>query len=413
MAELLEGPGGAPLDVLDPGAPPARYRVVVALLAAATVAAGGAWLVHATSTASPDPTTTPAAPAAPATRAQPPLPPPEPPGTNTLTVRFTDSVHGYALVGRCGPSSTDRCAYLLRATVDGGQSWQTRRTPLLTVAANAVFSADLFAFGPQSLLVTDRGDRWFSADAGRSWRDAPPPAAAALASLPDGWALVGSCPYGFETTAGCGRPIRVLDPATGREHPLANQPRLLTAFGTEAVTAHDGSLWVTGGEPGTGRPVVAVTRDRGRSWRSVQLTPPATPLLGVTVVTHDGRTAYAFVRAQAPTGVPVKNGLGAVWRTTDGGARWQRVPPLFSGAQPRSLLGVALLPDGRLLATTEDVDRINVRYSTDGGHLFLRAQDPVPSLGWIDEVAGRYVAGGMYGGHFASRDGVHWTPILN
>ncbi len=195
-------------------------------------------------------------------------------------------------------------------------------------------------------------------------------------------------------------------------------------FGSErAVVARDGSLWVTGVAPKTSKPTISVSKDRGRTWHAVALTPPATSLFGVSVVTHDGRTAYAFVRAQAPPGVPdVKNGLESVWRTTDGGAHWSRVAPRFAGAQPRSLLGAAMLPDGRLLITTEAFDGPNLLHSDDGGRHFRPpslgsgsarsgSAEPTSGLGWIEEVPGRYLAGGLHGGSFTSTDGLHWKPV--
>jgi len=121
---------------------------------------------------------------------------------------------------------------------------------------------------------------------------------------------------------------------------------------------------------------------------------------------RDGVTAYAFVRGQVPA--PAKNGLIAVWRTTDGGAHWRPVDPR---AHPNTALGVALLPDGRLLITTETFEGSNAWYSDDGARTFRRAAGPGPLLAWIEEAGGRYTAGGVFGGYYTSTDGRSWTPV--
>jgi photosystem II stability/assembly factor-like uncharacterized protein len=416
MADLLLGPGGAPAGDLRPDdlnwpAKPGRRRAVIAVVAALAVAAGGVWLTHVRR---------PSEPAA----ARPPATDPADLGTpasgessapiasaqgNTLQVRYADADNGFALVGYCDPRSDRLCGYQLRVTADGGRSWQTRRVPLPAVPRDGGFSAELFVFGTRSLLVRSGGPQSFSPDGGLSWRAAPPSAGSALASVPAGWTTVSTCPDRTDALAPCYRPVAALDPTTGRRHVLVNQPRLAGGFiNDRATTAHDGSIWVAGTEPGNARPAVAVSRDQGRSWRTVPLAAPNTPLFGVSLVTHDGRTAYAFVRAQGHPGDGVKNGLASVWRTNDGGRNWQRVG---SAGQPRSLLGVALLPDDRLLITTEEFGGTNLRYSADGGRTFPVWPSAAPSLGWIEEVAGRYVAGGLYGGHLASTDGRRWTPI--
>jgi len=389
MTDRLDGPTTARIP----------RRAVTALVTAVGVVACVTWLVRN------------APPEQPAPR---PVPAPDPAHAttdgSTLAVRFADARHAFALTGACrrGPAVT--CSYELRSSSDGGRTWQTRPAPLIPVAAEAGFSADLTTLGPRSVLIVDRGRRWFSTDAGRSWRAVRLSSGRTVPEVPPGATLVGSCPPGFAATAGCDRPVAALDPRTGQRSGLASQPRLLAASATDrATTARDGSLWISGIQ--AGKPAIAVTRDRGRSWRTVPLAAPTTPLIGVSVLTHDGRTVYAFVRARAPAGVTVKNSLAAIWRATDGGASWHRVRPRFPGAQPDSALGLALLPGGRLLVTTEEFDRANLRYSDDGGRQFVRSPGPAPSLGWIEEVDGRYTASGTHGDFFTSTDGIRWTPI--
>jgi photosystem II stability/assembly factor-like uncharacterized protein len=156
---------------------------------------------------------------------------------------------------------------------------------------------------------------------------------------------------------------------------------------------------------------VAVSRDRGRSWHTATLNVTSTSLFGASLVTHDGQTVYAFIRGEVSANPQVKNGLVGIWRTTDGGARWQQVKPRFAGAQPDSAMGVALLPDGRLLVTTEQLDTSNLWYSSDGGREFRQSSSSGPALGWIEDVGGRYIAGSLFGGYSSSTNGISWTPI--
>ncbi len=367
----------------------ARIRATAAG-AALVLLAGGAWWGQR----APEPT---AATPQPATRV--PAASELPPNLTIIRVQFADASHAYALIGRCAGAA--KCWYELRASTDGGRTWRGRHVPLKPVAPPDGYSGELAVLGASSVLVTDRGQRLFSADTGRTWRDTPLDTGRTVPAAAPGALLVGACPYGYVSTNGCAKPLAALDARTGQQSALANQPPFRAALGADrAVAGSDGSLWIAGT---TGNKLlVSVTRDRGRTWRTAPLAMPTTPLLGVSIVTHDGRTAYAFVRAQAPPDVQVKNGLASIWRTTDGGANWYRVP----SRQPESVLGVALLPDGRLLVTTEMQDS---QYSTDGGRTFQRGT--ATDLGWIEEVDGRYVAGGLFGGYLISRDGVSWTPL--
>ncbi len=318
-----------------------------------------------------------------------------------LGVSFADARRGYALGARCPGGMTGLCTYQVRVTSDGGRSWLERPSPLTPTPAADGVSAELEAVGPTSVVVTGHS-RWFSTDAGRTWRNTPLTWGSPVAEVPSGATIAGSCPY----EGPCREPLVTIDPATGQHRPLANQPPIGAVHPHErAVRARDGSLWVSGAQGATR--VVAVSRDQGRTWRTAPLSTPTTPYFGTSVVTHDGRTAYAFGRGQV-SDPNVKNGLVEIWRTDDGGVRWRRLPPR---AHPNSALGSALLPDGRLLVTTEEFGRSNHWLSVDGGQRFRRAEGP--GLGWIDDVGGRYVAGSHEGTWYTSRDGIRWTPLIS
>ncbi|MFC7647501.1 hypothetical protein ACFQX6_48535 [Streptosporangium lutulentum] len=101
-----------------------------------------------------------------------------------------------------------------------------------------------------------------------------------------------------------------------------------------AGSSRDGGQWVSGLDPGSGTPLVAVSHDRGRTWRTHRLPGPKLEnTWGFRVV--DGRDAlYAAEFGQLPAEEQVKNGLGAIHRSTDGGRTWERVWAFRSGHEP-------------------------------------------------------------------------------
>jgi photosystem II stability/assembly factor-like uncharacterized protein len=323
-----------------------------------------------------------------------------------LAVRFVDRDRGYGLGAVCPQKEGGECRYTFRVTTDGGRGWYSLPVPLPPAIAPTDSPFVLSTVGALGIRVSGRGERWFSADGGRTWTR-PPTGLAAVDAAPRDAMIEPGC------RLACG-PFRVTDPRTGARLPLAHQPGLAALNGPDQPPRpSDGSHWVTGQVSDGGPPAIAVSRDQGRNWRLAQLPAPATRLQSLAVVTRDGRNAYAVVRAEGRSGTNVESRLDAIYTSRDGGASWRRVEPAAPNAQqPSTALGVALLPTGRLLLTTEEFGEPNVWRSDDGGRTFARlAARGSPQLSWLDETDGRLVARGMFSGYYTSTDGAHWTPI--
>src|SRR5918995_3589103 len=130
-----------------------------------------------------------------------------------IAVSFADADHGYALSGRC-QSTSGPCHYTFKATADGGRSWQVRGLPIAPVMPPDGYSADMLVIGPTSVLVDDRGWRWFSNDAGLSWQQPPAPTITPVPAVPPGTRVTGSGPFADESPAGCRPPLPGLQPRT-------------------------------------------------------------------------------------------------------------------------------------------------------------------------------------------------------
>lgn len=396
-----------------PPAPPSHARRLALGIGLAALALGGTVVAARGVPDAPTPdASASSAPVFPAPSATPPVPFPR---SAAVDVRFADADHGFAVTGRCTAAGRDparRCAYGFRVTADGGRTWATRPAPLPDKAEDD-WDALITALGPRAVVVATRSGRWHTRDAGRTWRQVPSTPGAPVARAAPTWTLDTYCDED-PTTGGCRRSSLVaLDPETGVPHPLVTQPRLDPA---STVTdppprATDGSRWIGGTERGTGRPAVAVSRDQGRTWTTRVLDAPATQLFGVTVLTVDGTTGYALLRAQPETGTDSVDGFGALHRTTDSGRTWQRIAPAFRGAQPATATGAALLPSGRIVLTADDGGGpSNQLVSDDRGASFRSVASDVARLGLLDVSSGRCLSRGT-DGWYVSPDCRTWTRL--
>jgi hypothetical protein len=288
-----------------------------------------------------------------------------------------DADHLYALVG------CPTCDATLMASSDGGQTWQPRPTDQWLAKPAAML--DLYVLGPeilayglpealtggQSDAVTDglrgkgndgptqsRETPRISLDAGRTWKTLSA-SEEPVAAAPDGTRLLG-CGLGS-----CD--LHAVDPATGVLAPLATQPPLTHA--DIAGVPLDAGLWVSGLDPASGKPAVAVSRDGGKSWRSHVFTDEAVVpqdrglVAGkyiTAVATYDGRTVYATL-----TGT--HDGIPHLYRSADGGRTWRRTnpdgPP--SGVETVTGLGYATADGAHVTMFTEG-NTFVLRVSTNG-----------------------------------------------
>jgi hypothetical protein len=329
-----------------------------------------------------------------------PAPPPQPQVSN---VRFGDRLHGYALRSSCAdPEARMGCTDELLVT-DDALRWSARSLPPNDQPSPAA-RWTLHAFGGQRILAETPRSRWFSDDAGTSWRKVPVDPAQSVPAIPAGAVLQARCAV---VVSYCHEPggLLVLLPDSGRSATLANQPPL-TETRPGAVPAADGAWWVSGRDPATGQWAVSVSRDDGRTWSTGLLpTFTGTPYGAPSITTGPG-TAYATVSGERRN---VMNGLLAIFRSTDGGRTWQQTWQAMRGREPRSISGVAVAgTDGTLGVITES----GVLYSSsDGGATFTSGPAAKAFVEWS---RGGYFARHTYPSNLFlwSPNGVSWTEFV-
>jgi hypothetical protein len=273
-----------------------------------------------------------------------------------------DADHFYALVADC-----ESCKESLMASKDGGRTWQ-QRPAYAALLQEPDIVPNLDVLGPRILTLglpaklgrseIDSGmKRKISTDGGATWRDLKV-SQTPVAATPPGTRLV-DC-----ITATC---VLAVDPATGTLAPLATQPAL--AQYVMATAPVDAGLWVKGLDPATGRPAVAVSHDRGQTWTTAVFTtePPAPSPDGgpprmylPDIATADGRTVYATIEG-------THDGYAHLYRSTDGGATWQRTNP---DGPPTGLPFVTtqsfVTTDGAHVMLLQEGDTVVAKISPDG-----------------------------------------------
>lgn len=348
------------------------------------------------------------------------VPSPEPtPGIagRLIFVDLADSEHGIALVGQC-TEKPFRCRQRV-AVLDGGTQWRLRSSPLADFTnPTAGFSAEVVALAPglavissppDNLVGTTRWRHWFTRDAARTWREVSIKATDTTTTIPEGARLIADVldPDADDVTdpePGYKTPrILVIDPATGRRKVLAQQPPLREPRVASGVPAYDGGWWVSGKDPRTGEAAVAVTRDSGLSWTSSRLGDVGN--VWHTSVLAGPDASYAVVKGELPANEQVKNGLVAVFRSTDGGRNWQRTWAFRPGREPRSSLSEILASDGSLRVITETPGSY---LSRDGGRTFA----PVSGeQGNVQHTRAGYLLTHNETGYQLSADGLTWRTV--
>lgn len=188
--------------------------------------------------------------------------------------------------------------------------------------------------------------------------------------------------------------VSTFDLLTGKMSALPAQPPLDAAEVVPGIAPSRG-IWVTGASGGV--PTVAVSRDGGRDWTARQLDLPAGT--GVALATYDG--GYAYLLARTPSGFRI-----AV--TADGGQSWQVSPaelPWPAGVPQTAAYGLAVRPDGGVLAWVATTPTVSYLQSTDHGQTF-RALENGPG-GVLYQLPDGYVTVGL--DTKISRDAATWT----
>lgn len=272
----------------------------------------------------------------------------------------------YGLVTRC-----ETCDSELYVSPDGGDSWQARSVPPAPGDVSTPREVTLTAAGPGLLVWSERTftggvvetqstggptagptapasipKTWISKDGGTYWI-LPEATTEPVGAVPDG-----ARPVDCDLVELPDCKVGVLDPATGRFAPLANQPGVTIEAGwtDEVRMPTDGRLWVPGLDPVTRKPAVAVSSDAGRTWHTHVFTGgPAFPtghkglatIYMPKVAAGSGPTAYALTTRD--------DGTFDTHYTTDGGTTWQ------TGAEPldqiRALPGYVTADGAHIIAT--------------------------------------------------------------
>ncbi|GAA3292144.1 hypothetical protein Dvina_14155 [Dactylosporangium vinaceum] len=299
-------------------------------------------------------------------------------GRPLLSVMAGDAEHLFVTVEGCpGPAfEPDHCGPGLFGSDDGGRTW-TERQDVVIGQVSVPVPGVVFWQHPQE-------GSSISQDGGLTWRDIQP-MHPAIAEVPhNGW-VTADCPA---SPSACR--LVAYDPASFTSFPLGAGPALI-GLKILPVPAESG-IWITGRERlGEHRPVVAVSRDRGRRWAVHTFTDAGDPTYGVTAASTDGVTGYAMLGPQA-------------YRTIDAGDTWQRTDRLDTLPDPTGESFVAA--DGSHVVPTGPGSWYSSR---DGNDYQLTRLDGVrPPVHVI--APGLYVASDRTAVH-RSTDGLHWTRI--
>ncbi|MFE0450046.1 exo-alpha-sialidase [Streptomyces sp. NPDC058914] len=343
---------------------------------------------------------------------------PDLPG-DSVDVGFAGDGSGFALMGECGKTG---CRHRVAVLDRGAGAWQLGQSPLADTTGGDGISAGLTVLGPGRALMTEGrwpppDHTWFTSDGGRHWRQGSSSPSGTIAVVPEGGVLVEGCLRADREGNGCApSPLLVVEPTTGRFRTLAAQPPLKGVVAPAGETTHSAGekarnlLFVSGRDPSSGRPALAVSEDRGRSWRTSRLTGAEGQERAAWVV-GAGEVLYAARPGQLPDEADVKNGLLSLHRSTDGGRTWEQVWRHRKGAEPRSILGAPVAgSDGSLTVHSED----GVWRSLDGGRSFTRHGSSEGMSGWVTTGAFGYLWGDSSGAGSwrISADGVRWTSFV-
>jgi hypothetical protein len=305
---------------------------------------------------------------------------------HVAAVEFTDPEHAFA-VSACELPGADPapCAAGFARSTDGGRTWRTGELPAVVV--EPAERPRLAAFDADRVLVRYGDTAWASGDAGRTWRrveagDRPTPAKRgdALRAVPVG----GDC---------AGGRVEVWAPDAAPRGPLDRQPGLAAC--QVVPEGRGGDTWWAGGSA-DGWAAVAVTRDRGVTWRSRRL-----PMHGSARVAALGSHVYALV-------VGPDGRVAGVFHSADRGGTF--TPTGFSGGLTGVTGDPVPLLDGRLLVVDPDG---HWQVSADDGRTFRRAGGTLPVAGAVIRSRAGWVAYDLFhaGWTAFSADGATWRKL--
>lgn len=327
-----------------------------------------------------------------------------PAGPVLNAIDFADERHGYAIRSTCVAGVSD-CSNELVVTSDGAH-WAKRALP--AAATDTRVAAVVEVLGPEAIVVATSmagvDPRFYSADAGRTWQEVPA-TVSDYTTIPDGAILEGIiCNHSDNCTVA----TVATDPNSGGSGRLSSPPQVGEPSPAARRQVASG-WWLWGYDKESGKRVLAVSRDAGRTWSRSVL--PITDATMISVTT-DGHVLYATAYTGFQELGNQASGLAAIFRSTDGGATWEQTWQAKEGVQPRGISGeLVAAADGRLLLSSGSHGPMWA--STDGGKTFQPAQD-VPIASYFMRTGAGYLAGPddpQSNVYRLSADGVRWKDI--
>ncbi|HST64183.1 MAG TPA: hypothetical protein VLM05_03250 [Mycobacteriales bacterium] len=226
----------------------------------------------------------------------------------------------YALVSVCDSRIVHECDYRVYRRDITEPGWR----PLsmhVTGRTTVGLAVTLRVSGNDRIALVQRNENVVSSPDGgttvvtRPLRRGPP-----IAALPAGGIVAdGLCD-------GCDEQVTVLDPATGAVRPLATQPAF-QGFGLRLARADGDVVWVA--QVGPAAASTAVSRDGGRSWRTLPLAGGLLRTGPVVLTAALGGGAYLVGRRSDAL-------LPDVRRIDGPGGRWRRLTPPAGPVSPYS-----------------------------------------------------------------------------
>jgi photosystem II stability/assembly factor-like uncharacterized protein len=226
-------------------------------------------------------------------------------------ISFLDARHGFAL------TALRRGEQLFR-TADGGETWQLVSRPAVGGPISFLNGRDGFLVEPQlvmGLVPAEPGVLFHTSAGGRTWaREAVPPYDMQLPFAAFGRNLVVSA---FRKDQVTGVPETIYASADAGDHWKAHSVPLPVTAGLTSFSAASPDTWYL-----SATRKLLVTRDGGRSWRTIVIhgLPPRAKI--EKIVFSSRRDGWAIVYGLGPDGM--------LFHTTDGGIRWRPDGPVFA-----------------------------------------------------------------------------------
>ncbi|WAZ23200.1 glycoside hydrolase [Streptomyces cinnabarinus] len=343
------------------------------------------------------------------------VPPPRIPSAPGLpgwshSLGFAADGSGFALLAQCTDA---RCEQGVAVLDRGARRWRPAESPLPDVTGDDGITVGLTVLGPGRAVIIGQSEQWprpaptwFTRDNGRSWTRGSTDPEGRTATVPEGALLTEECLELESDLNSCARNrLLVVLPDTGELRVLKRQPPLKGILAPAGDGARD-ALFVSGLDA-SGRPALAKSEDRGRTWKVARLTEPGKGGWGLRVVAAGPDRLFAAQPGRLPEEEGGKNGLRAIHTSTDGGLTWNRVWAYRKGVEPLSILGDPVTAaDGGVTVYGES----GVWHSTDGARTFRSTGGTRGPAGSVTRTPLGWLWTDSYGNgqYRISADGVRW-----